>query len=64
MWLWLNITDTALGTGGRGGRGSGIGTIAAAGYHNATPTAELTVLTLTEELPADTDTSLPRRAAT
>ncbi len=45
-----------LGTGGRGGRGPGIiGTIAAAGCHNATPTAEHGANAGSGGLPADTD---------
>ena len=48
----LGIHTLLLGTGGRGCCGPGIRTIPA----SATPTAELTVLTLVaEELPAETD---------
>lgn len=55
MWLELNV-PLLLGTGGCGGCGSGIRTIAATGRRRGDPTAELTVLTLVaEELPAETD---------
>lgn len=53
----LGIHTLLLGTGGRGCCGPGIRTITAIGLPaSATPTAELTVLTLVaEELPAETD---------
>lgn len=53
----LGIHTLLLGTGGRGCCGPGIRTITATSIAaSATPTAELTVLTLVaEELPAETD---------
>ncbi len=52
----LGIHTLLLGTGGRGCGGPGIRTITAPVAASATPTAELTVLTLVaEELPAETD---------